>query len=160
LIEIESLPIRVARLVEEGIASSGGSCAISVANASGRRIAAFSATIGPNELGHDVRWARVQRFDQLSEIVGILVNASLPGRTLALAMAAAVVDHDLERLAERCHHRIPIVMITPGPMHEDQRLTRPFDLIEQLHAVDALDRHDRQHDLRPEAAHRQNGAGI
>jgi hypothetical protein len=89
-----------------------------------------------------VRRAGPQRFDQLSEIIGILVNAPLSRRTLALAMSAAVIDDDLEPLAEWSHHRIPLVMITPRPMHENQRLARPSHLIEQFHTVGALDRHD------------------
>lgn len=54
-------------------------------------------------------------------------------------MSAPVVCHDAEGAGERTNDGIPVVMVTPRAMHENQRLARPSQLGEQLDTIHAHD---------------------
>ena len=88
-----------------------------------------------------MRRPETQLVDQPGEVVGVLEHAALPSRALAGAVPAPIVGEDPKRLGKRGHHRIPVVMVTPGAVHENERLAEAAQLVVQLDAVDACRRH-------------------
>lgn len=90
----------------------------------------------------DVRGGKTELLDERDQVVGVLEYAPLAGRALAGAVAAAIVREDLEALDERAYHGVPVVMVAPGPVDQNQRLSGPAQLVVQLDAVGASRRHD------------------
>jgi len=90
-----------------------------------------------NVHGHEVG-SRNQR----REVGDILFDAALGDKSLALTVSAAIVSQHLERPSQLRHNGIPVVMIAPRTVNEDDRgarLATPFRI--EPHAVDHADGH-------------------
>src|SRR5713101_2771121 len=88
-----------------------------------------------------MRRGDTQLVDQRSEIIRVLEHAALASRSLAGAVAPPIVDQDLKGISERGYHRVPVVMITPRPMNEHERLAGATQPVVQLDAIHACHRH-------------------
>jgi hypothetical protein len=62
-------------------------------------------------------------FDEGRKIGNILSYTTLSSRSLALAVAAPIVGKNTKRSREQGDDNIPDVMITPGTMDKDERVS-------------------------------------
>lgn len=82
-------------------------------------------------------------LDEGSEISDVVSHVALAKRTLALAMSTPIVGEHSKRTGERRDDRIPIMVITPRAMHENERVASlPSELPIQSNSIDASGRHD------------------
>ena len=77
---------------------------------------------GAERVAGDVRRGEIELLDQRGKVVGVVEHAALRRRSLARAVTAAIVDEHAEGVRQRCNDAVPAVMVTPGTMHQHERL--------------------------------------
>lgn len=105
------------------------------AERSGRVCDSFERNRRAERIADCHRLLNPEPFDQGEQIGGVLFRRSGHRCSSALRVAATVVAHDLVLARECRDDRIPIVMVSPRSVHQDDRGTSSFALVEELESV-------------------------
>ena len=80
--------------------------------------------------------------NECREIGHVFLNVALSSGSLALTVPPAIVGHHAEGACEPWDNGIPVVMVAPRTVDEDDEIPRPSAKVpKQPNAVDARDRH-------------------
>jgi hypothetical protein len=96
----------------------------------------------PGRDAGDVSGGEAEVFQQDRQVGDVLLDAALPGRALALAVAAAVIGQDAEALGEDRQHGVPAGVVAQGAVDQHQRRAGAAGArVEEADAVDGGGRH-------------------
>ena len=132
---------------------SGGSWMAALANRSGRCDDQIERDDRPEGAADDMRGRNPETIDQRCKVAHVVADAALRREPLALAVTSTIVGRDAAAARQQRDHAVPVVMVAPGTVNEDDRRSGTAARLEV--EIDAVE--TRLHDVPPAAAAWQSG---